>query len=295
MRTIRRMIRRRKTATNSLLCALAALLPAAVAAQQSEVPRAISLDDEQEPLRRYGVELIIFEYADGAGSTSELFVPDEPEPDPLEDAGAFADPVDEDGRPIPIDAEALIAGDVYDTADETLEEIVTYERIELEVLPPERYELDASYGRLVTLNAYRPLMRAAWVQPTLEREQTRPIELRRLGNPPLHLDGTVTLYLSRFLHLVIDVALEEKVPYRVPARQPRFQRYGDDDPGFAFGRIPQSRPVYYRIQEDRIVRNGELRYYDHPKFGVLAKITRIEETPPGGPNDDTSVLLPGRD
>ena len=36
-------------------------------------------------------------------------------------------------------------------------------------------------------------------------------------------------------------------------------------------------PVYYRIQEDRILKNGELRYYDHPKFGVLAKVTRVEE------------------
>ena len=32
------------------------------------------------------------------------------------------------------------------------------------------------------------------------------------------------------------------------------------------------------ISEDRIFRNGELRYFDHPKFGVLAKITRVEES-----------------
>jgi hypothetical protein len=36
-------------------------------------------------------------------------------------------------------------------------------------------------------------------------------------------------------------------------------------------------PVRYRIDEDRIFRNGELRYFDHPKFGVLAKITRAED------------------
>ena len=40
---------------------------------------------------------------------------------------------------------------------------------------------------------------------------------------------------------------------------------------------PVSYPVRYRIEEDRIFRNGELRYFDHPKFGVLAKITRVEE------------------
>ena len=36
-------------------------------------------------------------------------------------------------------------------------------------------------------------------------------------------------------------------------------------------------PVRYRITEDRIFKSGDLRYFDHPKFGVLAKITRVEE------------------
>ena len=40
---------------------------------------------------------------------------------------------------------------------------------------------------------------------------------------------------------------------------------------------PESCPPGYRIQENRILKNGELRYYDHPKFGVLAKVTRVEE------------------
>jgi hypothetical protein len=34
--------------------------------------------------------------------------------------------------------------------------------------------------------------------------------------------------------------------------------------------------VRYRIQENRIVKNGEIRYFDHPKFGVIAKVTRVE-------------------
>ena len=35
----------------------------------------------------------------------------------------------------------------------------------------------------------------------------------------------------------------------------------------------------YAIREDRIFKSGDLRYFDHPKFGVLAKITRVEEEP----------------
>ena len=67
------------------------------------------------------------------------------------------------------------------------------------------------------------------------------------------LDGSLTLYLSRFLHLVVDLEL-----------------------GAA-----NATPVFYRIEEDRILRNGELRYYDHPRFGLLARVTRVEESDDG--------------
>ena len=46
------------------------------------------------------------------------------------------------------------------------------------------------------------------------------------------------------------------------------------------------RPVHYRIQEDRIFKSGETRYFDHPKFGVLAKITRWEEPDPEEPDNE---------
>ena len=63
--------------------------------------------------------------------------------------------------------------------------------------------------------------------------------------------------------------------------------FGYDDPG----------PVRFRIQENRIFKNGDLRYFDHPKFGVLAKITRVEEVEeevePEMLGDDPRELLGG--
>ncbi len=52
-------------------------------------------------------------------------------------------------------------------------------------------------------------------------------------------------------------------------------------------------PIRYRIFEDRIVKNGDVRYFDHPKFGVIAKITRFEEPEEEEFIDDTDDLLPG--
>jgi hypothetical protein len=94
---------------------------------------------------------------------------------------------------------------------------------------------------------------------------------------------------------VLDLALEEKSPQRMTSRQDSVRYYSDDQSRAAFSFDPQfiTPSTFYRIQEDRIVRNGELRYYDHPKFGVIAKITRIEEEEPEVDLDTTNDLLPG--
>ena len=62
---------------------------------------------------------------------------------------------------------------------------------------------------------------------------------------------------------------------------------------FDFSDARATPPVKYTILEDRIFRNGEIRYYDHPKSGVLARITRVEEEEPEEPPmTDELFLLP---
>jgi hypothetical protein len=129
-------------------------------------------------------------------------------------------------------------------------------------------------GRLERLDVYEPIMHFGWTQATWPEEQTEAIPLHRFAEVPEGLDGTLTLYLSRFLHLVVDLQLdapqEEDVEYRPTPGYGDYAALQDYD---AQGPLP----VRYRIQENRILRNGELRYYDHPKFGLLAKVTRVEE------------------
>lgn len=285
--------------------ALLALLPAGAGAQQA-APFAAEAAQTGEEVRRYAVEMIVFEYGAGAGGTKEAFLPDEPEVETLadtfgDDAARMTGPGDE----LQAGADSTMPGEEVDelavelqlpVREEELTEFVTYEHIGLEVLPPSEYQLDDVYERLERLDAYRPLMRAAWVQPTLPAEATRPIKLRILGNPPLRLDGTVTLYLNRFLHLVMNLSLEEKAPFRGGSEFRRDGAFGDNRvrSPFSFGSgNAVTASIFYRIEEDRIVRNGELRYYDHPKFGVIARITRVEEEERPAVGDDTGDLLPG--
>jgi hypothetical protein len=285
----------------SLLLTLAG---ADVLGQQILQPADLVAEEEAEEVRRYSVELIIFQYNDPNMSGTELFLADEL---PVEDEETLSEfEQDADGKyfsdlarqPEPTaapdeEADGSVVWPPFSADELVLAEIPSFQQIGLRVMQPEEFVLNDIYDKLEELNAYTPLLRTAWVQETIAEEETRPINLRRLGGPPLSLDGHVSLYLGRYLHLVLDIALEERTPPRsngfASADPVNNARYGDnrvqaendydlDGDLDGFGSPRRTGSVFYRIQEDRIVRNGELRYYDHPRFGAIAKITRIEES-----------------
>ena len=137
------------------------------------------------------------------------------------------------------------------------------------------------------------------------------LALETFDVPPYGLEGELTMYLSRYrrLHLVVELELaadreasdefgdgldtgfgnesarEPDDPYRTgpavrqePDPVPIYtdRRFGSSWETFPEVEEPRYAPLTYQISEDRIVRDGEVRYYDHPKFGVIARIARIE-------------------
>ncbi len=198
--------------------------------------QALQEDAEQEP-RRYTVEMIVFTYAEDIGSGGEVFV---------------ADPSPDDTQQMPAKPVAL-----PDTGFARLRR--------------SDFTMGDIRGRLDRLRAYQPVMHFGWTQATYPAELTRDIELASLAATADGIDGTVKLYLSRFLHLVIDLQMDAEAEPVADTFTP-------------------AAPLRYRIQEDRIFRSGELRYFDHPKFGVLAKVTRSEEND-GAEAPDTEELL----
>jgi hypothetical protein len=194
-------------------------------------------DIEEQEIRRYTVEIIVFKYAEDVSSGSEVFLGDKIE-------------FDEDELEILALRPFRSVGDFKPLPD-----------IEFVLLEEEDYQLTEALGRLQRLDAYEPIMHFGWTQATWPEEQTEPLSLYRFATPPADLHGSLTLYLSRYLHLVVDLQLDN--PVASPLDYSTIQ--------------PQRGPVRYIINENRILKNGELRYYDHPKFGVLAKVTRVEE------------------
>ena len=212
------------------LLSLAVFLPASA----QELPGGVS---EEPEIRRYTVEVIIFRYAQEVSTGSEVFIADEPE---LDDG--FGDNLQGD-RPI-----------VRKPRPQTLPDTGRV------LLNRSNYQLNDVLRHLRRLDIYEPVMHFGWTQATWPEEQTEAIPLSRFGRPPEGLDGSLTLYLSRYLHLVVDLRLADT------------RTVGE------LRDVVNAQPsVYYQIQENRILKNGELRYFDHPKFGVLAMVTRVEE------------------
>lgn len=253
------------------------------AQDEAEPQRDEAIEEAAEPVRRYTVELIIFAYAESVSSGNEVWMPEAAD---IEAGGAAH--------------RNIYFGD----RDEDLAEIEApsarrrYMDLELELLDDDDFTMDGIYDKLVQLDAYEPLVRAGWTQPTYDKAVTASIPLNVLADSPPWLNGNLILYLGRYLHLVVDLTMDAD---RSRLGDPRDSQSGL--PSFGDARIrsgyeaideygePLPPPVRYRIFEDRIMKNGDIRYFDHPKFGVIAKITRVED-PVEEIFDDTGDLMP---
>jgi hypothetical protein len=278
---------------NKITALLAALSLTSVASAQDEIVEgAVSV-------RRYAVELIVFAYAEDVSPGTEIFPPDEP---PVIEESLL--PVDPDGI-IVFDetvAEPQAAATEPDVP-EVEEEVAKAPWAETVLMLEDEFSMQAVIERLELLDAYEPMLHVGWTQVALPEDESQPIELLYFGDPPAGLDGSFTLYLGRYLHLVVDLALDanastgdESQEFEEPiSEEPEF-----DEPAIIYGDARQQFDdelpaiegrVRYRIQEDRIMRNGDTRYFDHPKFGVIAKVSRVEERPDETePSGDTPEL-----
>ena len=122
------------------------------------------------------------------------------------------------------------------------------------ILPRESLELDSAWRRLERLAGYEPLLLTGWSQPVWDKQAAPAHEIN--GGPNPRIDGDVTFYRQRYLHLEIDLQLAEF-------------RFSPDTS------LAGSEPI--RIHGDRRIRIGETHFFDHPQYGVLARLIRLPE------------------
>lgn len=297
MTTIESEILRVARSAGSYSSRVVALLLLGGVSASAQEDAALPAPVAEEPAR-YTVELIVFAYEDASSAGNEVFTPPDPLPDPLSDKPFDATAPGGELEPGTASEEGPVFDDrtpegIARTGSETmpdsgpLRELPARARIELERLEPEAFGMQDTWRRLQRLDAYRPLLHAAWTQTTHEKAVSPTLPLRALSDPPLGLDGSISLYQSRFLHLDVDLTLDASSPAGRDTRRTATDRLVNpdatpdaDETSGAPGDRPR-RPTRYRITEDRIMRDGDVRYFDHPRFGMLARVSRVEpEDPP---------------
>lgn len=233
------------------LCALA-LLTAVAYAEDGPEP------GETSEIPRYTVEMIIFSYDQDVSAGSEIFLPDEPPPVEMLDEASLESKLALQSMPefVPELEPELTAED-------------TTKKFELTMLAEEDFTMQNIADQLERLDAYKPLLHFGWTQSTYPEEETEARPLSFFVTPPAGLAGDIKLYLSRYLHLALD--------FQMDAADSEMPGNRDDNLGYTDSQVV-SYPVRYRIVEDRIFKSGDLRYFDHPKFGVLVKITRAADS-----------------
>jgi hypothetical protein len=131
----------------------------------------------------------------------------------------------------------------------------------IRILRPEELQLTAEYRKLGRVPAYVALAHGGWVQPGLPEDQSQAFDLAQLGvmNPT----GTIRVYLSRFLHVAVDLSYRDTL-HGAPVAAPVAGGLAE------IGVTPR-----YDLEAERQTRDGELQYFDHPAFGVLVKVTKV--------------------
>lgn len=94
-----------------------------------------------------------------------------------------------------------------------------------------------------------------WQQTAEAKSVSKPV---KISGPNGRLDGTLRFYLSRYLLVDLNLALQEAPSAGL------------------FGISGQATPVVYHLNEYRRVRLLETHYFDHPKFGALVRVSPVK-------------------
>ena len=226
--------------------------------------------------RWFEVELLLFTVDDKAAVAAEHW-PDDP------GAPRVADSI-ELAPPSMADDDVAVGG--------TGVPVVPYQR-----LLPGSQRLVAMENKLALSGQFTPFLHLAWRQPAFSRGTpgtavhiqwrdegapgaSLPTVDDSLAAPPAtglggslleggparqaaRLDGVVTVSVNRYLHLDVDLLYDDA--HEVAPRNNLFGL-------FSLFKGP-SPPHQFRMQQRRRLRSGELHYFDHPRFGMIALVT----------------------
>jgi hypothetical protein len=143
--------------------------------------------------------------------------------------------------------QAMPNTEVFDQTDSrinwptTLTELSAYKKAD-------NMTLNEGYAALSKDSAYRPILHAAWIQSAGEGSLSAPVHIQSADGK---LNGYLQMQHGQSLQMVVDL---------------EYASNQSDSSG---------NTIIYRLNEKRPVKLNEVYYLDHPKFGVIAKMSAL--------------------
>jgi hypothetical protein len=132
-----------------------------------------------------------------------------------------------------------------------------YNDSQIQELPVGAYQLNSISNGLRQSSSYSVLFHRAWRQPAYDEANAVDLPVRAVaasGNNTI--EGSVRLIRERFLHLDADLLMTSA---------------GNYNPVMDVNRVPAA-PVY-SLREKRRIKSKVTHYFDHPAFGMIARVT----------------------
>jgi len=175
----------------------------------------------------------------------------------------------------------------------------TRELLRVSTVPPDQYRLKSAYQSLTRSRLYTPILHTAWRQPVGSGKNTLKVRIaggkdfsgvygidgERLdtGSPPAmsglwQVDGFVSFRSQQLLFATVDMMFRREQTVIPPVATPVAP-----ESNLSWQTTTTPEPVaieqkvqFYRMNQSRRVRSGEVQYFDHPMFGVIVEMRPLE-------------------
>ena len=200
------------------------------------------------------IEIIIFEYLDHNSSGNEVF-------NKIEENYQLEKEIPNNQNQEDTSIEVGLLTSKFKEVSISL--VPTARQIALKISQRKSLNMSAIYNRLNRLRVYEPVIWGGWEQRLTNEQNAFPVNLRSIKNTLGKFDGNIKFYESSGgrLRLSVDIEMYEKI--EISANE-------------SDGELHEQMINTYKISNDKEMRYDELRYFDHPKFGLIAKIQKQE-------------------
>ncbi len=178
------------------------------------------------------------------------------------------------------------------------------ELVPFSLLPASKNRLNGVYRAFKLSEEYRPLLHYSWQQPATERRQSRFVHIQKLegeGTVPTFeaelpeveatvietepetepdfiealiepelpepiVDGAIRIRSGFYLHVDVDLTYFNALP-----AENRMVRTADELQQDPFMKLP------IKLKETRKIKLNEIHYFDHPMFGLIIQVSRLNQ------------------